>query len=178
MDKKPQHVKKEAEVAELQKLFNDSKAIILTNYRGLTVAQDVKLRTQMRQAGIDYRVAKNTLIKIACEQNGINDLSEYLNNPTAVAFAQDPVEVAKILSAFIKENKKTEIKAGLLGKTVINASQVDDLAKLPTREVLLAQVAGAMQAPMASFAGCAAAMLRQLVTVVDKVREQKEGAIA
>jgi len=178
VDKKPQRLQKEAEVAELQKLFNESEAVILTNYRGLNVAQDVQLRTQMRKAGIDYRVAKNTLIKIACNQNGINNLDEYLNNPTAVAFAKDPVEVAKIFSSFIKENKMTEIKAGLLGKTVIKASQVEDLAKLPTREVLLAQVAGAMQAPMASFAGCAAAMLRQLVTVVDKVREQKEGATA
>ncbi len=178
MDKKPQRLQKEAEVAELKKLFNESETVILTNYRGLNVAQDVQLRAQMRKAGIDYRVAKNTLIKIACDQNGINDLDEYLNNPTAVAFAKDPVEVAKIFSSFIKENKMTEIKAGLLGKTVIKASQVEDLAKLPTREVLLAQVAGAFQAPMASFAGCAAAMLRQLVTVVDKVREQKEEATA
>ena len=178
MDKKPQRLEKEAEVNELQKLFKESEAVILTNYRGLTVAQDVRLRTQMRKAGIEYRVAKNTLIKIACKLNGINELDEYLNNPTAVVFAKDPVEVAKLLSVFIKETKKTEIKGGLLGNTVISASQVEDLAKLPTREVLLAQVAGTFQSPMASFAGCAAAMLRQLVTVVDKVREQKEGAVA
>ena len=96
-----------------------------------------------------------------------------MNGPTAIAFAEDPVAAAKILSDFVKESKKTQIKAAMLSGKLIDAQGVEDLAKLPSREVLLAQVAGAFAAPMSSFAGVTAGILRQLVTVVDKVREQK-----
>ena len=173
MEKKPQVIAKEQKVAELQELFTNSEAVFLTDYRGISVSEDVKLRAQLREAGINYLVAKNTLIKIACNNYGSNELDSFLNGPTAIAFAQDPVAAAKILSTFAKENKKTEIKAALLSGKVIDSQGVEDLAKLPSREVLLAQVAGAFAAPMAGFAGVASAMLRQLVTVVDKVREQK-----
>ncbi len=176
MDKKPQRIEKEAQVALLQQLFSESAAVIVTDYRGLTVAQDTVLRNKMRDAGINYQVAKNTLIKIACNNLGQTGLDEYLNGPTAVAFAQDPAAAAKLMSEFIKETKKTQIKAALLGDKVIDAAGVEALAKLPSREVLLGQVVGAMQAPIAAFAGVCAGMLRQLVTVVDQVREQKETA--
>ncbi len=173
MEKKPQVIAKEQKVAELQELFANSQAVFLTDYRGISVAEDVKLRAKMREAGINYLVAKNTLIKIACNNYGSNELDSYLNGPTAIAFAEDPVAAAKILSDFVKESKKTQIKAAMLSGKLIDAQGVEDLAKLPSREVLLAQVAGAFAAPMSSFAGVTAGILRQLVTVVDKVREQK-----
>ena len=173
MEKKPQLIVKEQEVAELEQLFNASSVAILTDYRGITVSEDVRLRAKLRNAGVEYRVAKNTLIRIACNNYGSTELDSYLNGPTAVAFAQDPVAAAKIISEFIRESKKTKIKAALLTGKLVNAAGVDALAKLPPREVLLAQVAGAFAAPMASFAGVTSALLRQLVTVVDKVREQK-----
>ncbi len=173
MEKKPQTIAKEQEVAALQQLFAESQAAILTDYRGITVAQDVKLRAQMRAAGIEYRVAKNTLLKIASNNLDEHGLDSYLEGPTAVAFAKDPVVAAKIVSDFIKENKVTSIKAALLTGTVIDAAGVDALAKLPSREVLLAQVAGSFAAPLSAFASVSSGLLRQLVTVVDKVREQK-----
>ena len=173
MEKKPQVIAKEQKVAEMQELFANSQAVFLTDYRGISVAEDVKLRAKMREAGINYLVAKNTLIKIACNNYGSNELDSYLNGPTAIAFAEDPVAAAKILSDFVKESKKTQIKAAMLSGKLIDAQGVEDLAKLPSREVLLAQVAGAFAAPMSSFAGVTAGILRQLVTVVDKVREQK-----
>ena len=173
MEKKPQVIAKEQKVAELQELFANSQAVFLTDYRGISVAEDVKLRAKMREAGINYLVAKNTLIKIACNNYGSNELDSYLNGPTAIAFAEDPVAAAKILSDFVKESKKTQIKAAMLSGKLIDAQGVEDLAKLPSREVLRAQVAGAFAAPMSSFAGVTAGILRQLVTVVDKVREQK-----
>ena len=176
VDKKPQRLAKEAEVARLQELFANSQATILTDYRGLSVAQDVKLRAKMREAGIEYNVAKNTLLKLACNNTGQDALDPYFAGPTAVAFADDPVSLARILSEFIEETKKTKIKAGLLEGKFLSPDEVDALAKLPTREVLLAQVAATFASPMSSFAGVGAAMLRQLVTVVDKVREQKEQA--
>lgn len=173
VEKKPQTIAKEQEVAALQQLFAESQAAILTDYRGITVAQDVKLRAQMRAAGIEYRVAKNTLLKIASNNLDEHGLDSYLEGPTAVAFAKDPVVAAKIVSDFIKENKVTSIKAALLTGTVIDAAGVDALAKLPSREVLLAQVAGSFAAPLSAFASVSSGLLRQLVTVVDKVREQK-----
>ena len=173
MEKKPQTIAKEQEVAALQQLFAESQAAILTDYRGITVAQDVKLRAQMRAAGIEYRVAKNTLLKIASNNLDEHGLDSYLEGPTAVAFAKDPVVAAKIVSDFIKENKVTSINAALLTGTVIDAAGVDALAKLPSREVLLAQVAGSFAAPLSAFASVSSGLLRQLVTVVDKVREQK-----
>lgn len=173
MDKKPQLIVKEKEVAELQELFAKSNAAILTDYRGISVAEDVKLRAQLRNAGVEYRVAKNTLLKLACNNYGSTDLDSFLNGPTAVAFAEDPVAAAKILSDFIRESKKTKIKAALLTGKFIDPAGVEALAKLPPREVLLAKIAGAFTAPMAGFAGVTSGMLRQLVTVVDKVREQK-----
>ena len=151
MEKKPQVIAKEQKVAELQELFANSQAVFLTDYRGISVAEDVKLRAKMREAGINYLVAKNTLIKIACNNYGSNELDSYLNGPTAIAFAEDPVAAAKILSDFVKESKKTQIKAAMLSGKLIDAQGVEDLAKLPSREVLLAQVAGAFAAPMSSL---------------------------
>ena len=176
MEKKPQRMVKEAEVSRLQELFKNSESIVLTDYRGLTVAQDVQLRRQLRGAGVVYHVAKNTLIRLACHANDQQALDPYLEGPTAVAFAQDPVAVAKLLTSFIKDAKKMEIKVGLLGNKLISAAEVETLAKLPPREVLLAQVVGVFQAPLASFAGVASGLLRQLVTVTDRVREQKAAA--
>lgn len=176
MEKKPQRLEKEAEVSRLQELFKGAQASVLTDYRGLTVAQDVQLRRQLREAGMVYHVAKNTMIKLACHANGQQSLDPYLEGPTAVAFAQDPVAVAKLLTAFIKDAKKTEIKAGLLGNKLISAADVEALSKMPPREVLLAQVVGVFQAPLAGFAGVTGGILRQLVNVVDRIREQKEAS--
>jgi large subunit ribosomal protein L10 len=173
VDKKPQRLEKEAEVNRLLELLKNSETVVLTDYRGLTVAQDVLLRRQLREAGVKYHVAKNSLIKLACHAIEQQALDPYLTGPTAVAFAQDPVTVAKLLTNFIKEVKKTEIKAGLLGKKLISAAEVDALAKLPPREILLAQTVGVFQAPLAGFAGVTSGLLRQLVTVTDRIREQK-----
>ena len=172
--KKPQHIAKEQTVEEIKSLLSESTGALLVDYKGLNVAEDTQLRRRMRQADVVYRVDKNTLIKIACHDNGIDCLDEYLNGTTAVAFAKDPVAMAKTISQFMAEFKKLQVKAGLLDSKFMSAAQLDALAKLPAREVLLSQVLGAMQAPMSSFAGVCAGMLRQLVTVVDRVREQKE----
>ena len=163
MEKKPQLIAKEQEVAELQSLFEKSQAVVLTEYRGITVAQDVKLRAKMRAAGVKYRVAKNTLIRIASHNAGYDCLDAYLEGPTAIAFSEDPVAAAKISGDFIKENKVTAFKAGLLNGSFVDAAGVDALAKLPSREILLAQVAGCFAAPMSALA-----------RVINLVKEAKE----
>lgn len=163
MEKKPQLIAKEQEVAELQSLFEKSQSVVLTEYRGITVAQDVKLRAKMRAAGVEYRVAKNTLIRIASHNAGYDCLDAYLEGPTAIAFSEDPVAAAKISGDFIKENKVTAFKAGILNGSFMDAAGVDALAKLPSREILLAQVAGCFAAPMSALA-----------RVINLVKEAKE----
>ena len=173
-NKKPQRLAKEQTVEGIKKLINDSQGLILIDYKGINVDEDTKLRRCMREAGVVYRVEKNTLIKRAYRDLGISDLDPFLEGTTAVAFSNDPVVMAKTISQFMTEFKKLHVKAGMLDNKFMQADQVDKLAKLPAREVLLSQLLGAMQSPMASFAGVCSGMLRQLVTVVDKVREQKE----
>ena len=166
MEKKPQMIEKEQEVAELQALFEKSESVVLTDYRGITVAQDVKLRAKMREAGVEYRVAKNTLIKIASHNAGYDCLDTYLNGPTAIAFAEDPVAAAKVSGDFIKENKVTSFKGGILTGAFIDAAGIDALAKLPPREILLAQVAGCFAAPMSALA--------RVTNLVKEAKEAKE----
>lgn len=171
---KPQDIKKAKKVEKLNEYFNQHEAVILADYRGISVAQDTQLRAKMRELGAVYVVEKNTLIKRAYDpiQEGL--LDEYLEGPTAIAFSHEPVGLAKVFSGFIKETKKLSLKGGLLNNKLIDVAQIDRLAKLPAREVLLAQVAGALSSPLAGFAGVTAGLLRQLVTVTDQVREQKE----
>lgn len=173
ISKKPQVLEKEAEVAQLTEMLNSHQAAMLINYKGISVKEDTELRVRMRSSGVKYLVAKNTLIKIACHNVGIQSMDEFLQGTTAMAFAKDPVALATVISKFMKEFRKLEVKAGLLEGKAISPKQVDALAKLPSKEILLSQVLAGLQTPMSKFAGVASAMLRQLVTVVDKVREQK-----
>jgi len=152
VEKKPQVIAKEQEVAELLQLFQENEAVVLSDYRGITVDKDVKLRAKLREAGVEYRVAKNTLIKIAANNFGVSSLDSLLEGPTAIAFSKDPVAGAKIIGDFIRDNKVTTFKAGLLNGKFLDADEVTALAKLPSREALLSQVASCFSAPMAAFA--------------------------
>lgn len=173
-DKKPQLIAKEQEVARLQDFFANASAVVMTDYCGISVEQDTELRRKFRQADITYIVAKNTLLKRASNNLGVTALDPYFEGPTAIAFSDNPVELAKIISTFIKETQKTEIKVGLLDNQMLTVAEIEALAKLPSREELLAKLLGSMQAPLYGLAGVTTGMLRQLVTVVDAVREQKE----
>jgi len=173
---KPQVLKKQQEISEIGKFMDESSITVLTDYRGLDVAEITELRAKLREAGIKYKVAKNTLIKLAAHELGITSLDEYLEGPTAVAFSTDPVSLAKILVDFAKIHNDLEIKTGLLDKKLVGIEDIKELAKLPTREVLLAQVIGAIQSPMYGFAGSLAGLLRKFVYVLDQVREQKAQA--
>ncbi|WP_094607433.1 50S ribosomal protein L10 [Sporomusa silvacetica DSM 10669] len=166
-------------VAGIKEKLSTTKGAVLTNYRGLTVAQDTKLRRQLREAGVEYRVFKNTMTRIAAKEAGIEGLDPYLEGPTAIAMSYtDPVAPAKIISDFVKENKlqALEVKAGLVEGKVIDANSVKALASLPAREVLIAQVLAGMQAPIAGFVNVLSGSLRNLVYALEAVRKQKESA--
>lgn len=166
-------------VGELKDKFISAKGAVLTSNRGLNVAQDTKLRRKLREAGIEYRVIKNTLARIAADEAGMEGMRQYLEGPTAIAISTtDPVAPAKLLSDFIRENKlqSVEIKAGLVEGKVIDANGVKTLASLPPREVLIAQLLGTLQAPITGFVRALSGNISNLVYALEAVRKQKESA--
>ena len=171
---------KQAIVAELKEKLTGAKGAVLVNYRGLTVAQDTKLRRrQLREAGVDYRVVKNTMTRIAAQEAGLEGLDVYLEGPTAMAISTtDPVAPAKIITDFVKEHKLQvlEVKAGLVEGNVIDENGVKALASLPSREVLIAKMLGSMQSPITGLVNVLQGSIRNLVYALDAVRQQKESA--
>jgi large subunit ribosomal protein L10 len=168
---------KAAVVDELKDKLSRAQAVVVTDYRGLDVQEITELRRQLREAGVEYKVAKNTLTTIAARESALSELEQFLSGPTAIAFGYDePVSAAKIISDFARLHRDLEIKGGVLEGRVIGVEEVQALADLPPREELLAMVARAMQGPIAGMANALQGILRNLVYALDAVREQKEGA--
>ena len=166
-------------VEEIRDRFQRTQGAVITDYRGLNVTEVTELRAKLREAGIEFKVLKNTLIQIAAKDVGLEGLDPVLEGPTAIAFGfEDPVSPAKIISDFSKQHKALEIKAGILENRVLDASGVKALADLPPKEELLAKLVGSMQSPMYGFAGTLQGLLRNFVYALDAVREQKAGAEA
>lgn len=167
---------KEASVAELTKQFESSTAVLLTEYRGLTVAELKELRSAIRQDA-EYAVVKNTLTKIAANNAGITALDDDLKGPSAVAFVHgDPVAVAKGLRAFAKAHPLLVVKGGYFDGAALSPEEVGKLADLESREVLLAKVAGMMKASMSKAAALFQAPLSKTVRTVEALREKQENA--
>lgn len=175
----PVRPEKVAAVAELKEKLGQAKAVVLADNKGLTVAQATNLRRELRQAGVEFRVAKNTLIRLAAHELGIEGLDALLRGPTTLAFSyEDPVTAAKKLSEFIRKEKnlKLEVKAGLLEGRVIGAGEVKALADLPPRDQLLSLVLGGIQAPLVNMAGLLNGLLGSFAYAVDARIRQLEGA--
>lgn len=165
---------KEQVVAELAEKLASAKATFLADYRGLNVEQLNKLRSELRGAGVEYRVVKNTLLRLAAQGTGAAALDPFLEGPTAIAIAgQDPVAPAKILSDFAKANAKFELKGGALEGKALSVEDVKALAELPSREQLLAMMLGSLNAPASNFVGVLAAIPRSLVQVLAAIQDQK-----
>ena len=165
---------KEQIVAELSEKLASAKAAFLADYRGLNVEQVDKLRGELRGAGVEYRVVKNTLLKLAAKGTSCECLSDHLAGPTAIAIAgADPVAPAKILSEFAKTNKTFALKVGSLNGNLLELAQIEALAELPSREVLLAKVLGSLNAPATNFVGVLAAIPRSLVQVLAAIQDKK-----
>ncbi|TCS94214.1 50S ribosomal protein L10 [Hazenella coriacea] len=144
---------KKVVVAEIAEKLSSSKSTIVTDYRGLTVKQSNELRKQLREAGVELHVMKNTLTRRATEQVGLSDLNQHLTGPTAIAFSnEDVVAPAKILYNFAKENKALEIKGGVVEGNVVGFEQIKELAVLPSREGLLSMLLSVLQAPVRNLA--------------------------
>ncbi|WP_349827320.1 50S ribosomal protein L10 [Brevibacterium litoralis] len=169
---------KAAAIAEIKELLESSDAAVLTDYRGLTVAQLKDLRRSLGEHAT-YAVVKNTLTNLAAKELGIDAFDGHLNGPTAVAFVKgEPSEAAKALRDFAKANDKLVIKAGLLEGKALSAEDIKKLADLESREVLLAKAAGAMKGGMAKAAATFQAPLVKFVRTAEALREKTAGAEA
>ncbi len=165
---------KEQVVSELAGKLATAKATYVADYRGLNVEQVNQLRNELRKAGVDYRVVKNTLLRLAAKGTGAECLDPWLEGPTAIAIApQDPVAPAKILAEFAKANAKFELKGGALEGKALSVQDIRDLADLPSREVLLAKMLGSLNAPASNFVGVLAAIPRSLVQVLAAIQDKK-----
>ncbi|WP_062751240.1 50S ribosomal protein L10 [Shouchella tritolerans] len=153
---------KQQVVAEVAAKLRDSKSTVIVDYRGLNVAQVTELRKQLREAGVEYKVYKNTLVRRATAEAGLTGLDEHLVGPTAIAFGVDDVIApAKVLNEFAKNNEALTIKTGVIEGNISTAAEVKALAELPSREGLLSMLANVLQAPVRQFALAAKAVAEQ-----------------
>jgi large subunit ribosomal protein L10 len=166
---------KRAVVERLVEQIRESSALIVTDYRGLTVTETADVRRALREAGASFHVAKNTLAKLAAEQADRPHLVDFLEGPTAIAFiADDPVPAAKALSDVARRTRILAVKGGVMNGHTLSADEVRRLGDLPSREVLLSQLVGALAGPMQATAGVLAAPLRELVAVLDAYIEKRQ----
>jgi len=168
---------KVAVVADVRERFEAADAALLTEYRGLNVKAMAELRRQLRPVGGEYKVYKNTLVRFAARELGADDLESLLVGPTAITFVSgDAAAAAKALRDYARTNQALVVKGGLMGGTVLSAADVIALADLPPRDVLLAQVAGAFQAPLVKLAGLLQALPRNFAYGLKALIDEKGGA--
>ena len=164
---------KVAAVAEIAAEFRDASAMVVTEYRGLTMSQITKLRRSLG-TDVNYTVAKNTLVKRAAADAGVEGLDDLLVGPTAIAFVSgEPVDAAKALREFSKDNKALVVKGGYMEGRALSAAEIDQLADLDSREVLLAKLAGAMKGNLAKAAGLFAAPASQIARLAQALQDKR-----
>ncbi|MFC4183919.1 50S ribosomal protein L10 [Saccharococcus thermophilus] len=155
-------------VAEIAEKFRASKSTVIVDYRGLNVAEITELRKQLREAGVEFKVYKNTLTRRALAEVGLEGLNDVLTGPNAIAFSnEDVVAPAKVLSEFAKNHEALEIKAGVIEGNIATLEEINALAKLPSREGLLSMLLSVLQAPIRNFA---------LVTKAVAEKKEEQGA--
>ena len=144
---------KEAKVAEIKEKLQKANSVVINKYKGLTVEEDTLLRKNLREAGVEYKVYKNTLVTIAAKELGLEGIVEYLEGPVSMAFGYEDVTVAaRVLNDFAKDHKKLELKAGIVEGEVYDEAKIKQLATIPSKEVLIAKLLGSIKSPIASFA--------------------------
>lgn len=169
--------KKKEIVSQLSEQIKNAKTIVFADYRGLTVEQDTELRNALRKAGVQYNVVKNTLTKLAANENGLNELEPHFNGPTAMAVSNDDVVApAKILAEYAKKYDKLQIKAGVVEGKIFDEAQIKVLASLPSKEELLAKALGSMKAPITGFVNVLNGNIRGLVVALNAIAEKQANA--
>ncbi len=162
-------------IADLHDRLSRSQVVILADYKGLDVEAMTQLRRALREANVEFRVAKNTLMARASEDTDVAVIKEHFKGPNAIAFSyDDPVAPAKVLSEFAKKNDKLEIKIGVMNGKELDLDGIKALSSLPSREVLLAQVLSTMNAVPSSFVRTLGEIPRSFVNVLSAIKDQKE----
>ena len=157
---------KQSIVEELKEKLSNAQSGVVVDYRGITVEEDTALRKSMREANVDYRVVKNTLLNFAVKGTEYEAIAPYLEGPTAIAIGvEDPIAPAKVLGDFIETAKKLTIKTGFIDGRVVDVAEIEKISKLPSKEELLAKAFGSMKAPITNLA-----------RVLNQIKEQKESA--
>lgn len=166
---------KATSIGELREKLGAARGAVLTDFRGLSVADLTELRSLLRKSAVEYAVVKNSLAKIAVKDTPLAGLAAYLEGPTAIAISRnDPVGASKVLATWAKSRATFAIKAGVVEGQIVGPAEVVALGALPPREVLLARMAGAFQAPLQGLAQVLGGLLRALATTLDQLRQQKE----
>ncbi|HEY0017324.1 MAG TPA: 50S ribosomal protein L10 [Longimicrobium sp.] len=171
---------KDVVVTDLQQRLDGASAFYLTDFTGLSVKQITEFRSRLRKQGVEYVVVKNTLAKRALEGLELTDVAQFFAGPTGLVIGRsDAVAAAKVLSDFAREfGDRPTVKVGVVDRRPYGPEQVKQLAAMPPREVLLAQIAGGLQAPMSRLVGGMSQLMAGFARAVDQLRQQKEGAAA
>ncbi len=170
----PQPVKVK-KLEEINDSLSKAKSVFLTDFTGLTVEEITRLRAEFRKNNVKYLVVKNTLARISAKENGFEQIVPFLNGPTGMAIALgDPVAPVRIIYDFKKDKEKPSIKAAMLEGQLLDQAAVEEVRKIPSREILLAQVVSAMASPITGFMGGIQAILSNMVGVLQAIKEKKE----
>lgn len=166
---------KKALVAEVAEKLKASQGTIIVDYRGLTVAEVTELRNKAREQGIEYKVYKNSTLRFAAKEAGLEGLLEALKGPTAIAFCEaDPIAPAKLMVDFAKDHEKLEIKSGAVDGKVVSVAEIDALAKLPSREELIAQTLRGLNSPIQGFVNVLNGTIKGLVVALSAIADKKK----
>lgn len=166
---------KSKNVEEIKEKIQNAQSVVLVDYRGLNVEELTSLRSKYREAGVEYKVYKNTMMRFAFKDSGFENFNEFLKGPSAVAFGyDDPIKAAKVTAEFAKGNDKLEIKAGIVDGKIIDVESIQNLASLPSREVLIARALGGLNAPIQGFANVLNGTIKGLVVALGAIVEQKQ----
>ncbi|WP_333715023.1 50S ribosomal protein L10 [Yoonia sp.] len=163
---------KEQLVEDLGQIFESSGVVVVAHYEGMTVAEMQDLRASMREAGGSVRVAKNRLAKIALEGKPCASIAKYLTGMTVLAYSEDPVAAAKVVDKFAKDNDKLVILGGAMGDTALDPAGVAAVAKMPSREELIASIVGCIGAPAANIAGAIGAPASNIASILSTIEEK------
>ncbi|WP_435140591.1 50S ribosomal protein L10 [Pseudopelagicola sp. nBUS_19] len=167
---------KEKVVEELGQIFESSGVVVVAHYAGLTVADMQDLRARARDAGGAVRVAKNKLAKIALEGKECVSIADLLDGMTVLTYSEDPVAAAKVAEDFAKSNKNFEILGGAMGANTLDRSGVEAVSKMPSREELIASIAGCIGAPASNIAGAIGAPASNIASILSTIEEKAEAA--
>ncbi len=163
---------KEKLVDELGQIFESSGVVVVAHYEGMTVAEMQDLRANMREAGGSVRVAKNKLAKIALAGKPCESIAEYLGGMTVLAYSEDPVAAAKVVDAYAKDNDKLVVLGGAMGETALDPAGVQAVAKMPSREELIASIVGCIGAPASNIAGAIGAPASNIASILSTIEEK------